>query len=103
MITYNRSTDTITLAKTAAVSYPNNNFGDANLNVIFTEDGQHTAVAGDVTEYPHRLIAQSPVQLTQLNQVLSQQPNSSNDQPWQALVYRDTNCNGQCGCGRNCI
>lgn len=97
--TYNRNTDTVTLAKTAAVSYPNNNFGDANLNVLFTEDGQHTAVAGDVTEYPHRLVAQSPVQLTQLNQVLSQQPNSSNDQQWQALVYRDTNCNGNVDAG----
>ena len=97
--TYNRNTDTVTLAKTAAVSYPNNNFGDANLNVLFTEDGQHTAVAGDVTEYPHRLVVQSPVQLTQLNQVLSQQPNSSNDQQWQALVYRDTNCNGNVDAG----
>ena len=97
--TYSRSTDTITLAKTAAVSYPNNNFGDANLNVLFTEDGQHTAVAGDVTEYPHRLIAQSSVQLTQLTQALSQQPNSSNDQPWQALIYRDNNCNGQVDMG----
>lgn len=97
--TYNRNTDTVTLAKTAAVSYPNNNFGDANLNVLFTEDGQHTAVAGDVTEYPHRLVAQSPVQLTQLTQALSQQPNSSNDQQWQALVYRDTNCNGNVDAG----
>ena len=97
--TYNRNTDTVILAKTAAVSYPDNNFGDANLNVLFTEDGQHTAVAGDVTEYPHRLIAQSPLQLTQLNQVLSQQPNSSNDQQWQALVYRDTNCNGNVDAG----
>lgn len=97
--TYNRNTDTVTLAKTAAVSYPDNNFGDANLNVLFTEDGQHTAVAGDVTEYPHRLVAQSPVQLTQLTQALSQQPNSGNDQPWQALVYRDTNCNGNVDAG----
>ena len=97
--TYNRNTDTVTLAKTAAVSYPDNNFGDANLNVLFTEDGQHTAVAGDVTEYPHRLVAQSPVQLTQLNQALSQQPNSGNDQPWQALVYRDTNCNSNVDAG----
>ena len=67
--------------------------------MLFTEDGQHTAVAGDVTEYPHRLIAQSPLQLIQLNQVLSQQPNSSNDQQWQALVYRDTNCNGNVDAG----
>lgn len=92
--TYTRNTDTITLTKTAATSYPNNNFGDANLNVVLSEDGQHTVVAGEVTDYPHRLTAQAPVLLTQLNQTFSQQPNSNNDQTWRALVYRDDNCNG---------
>lgn len=96
---YNRSADMISLPKTAATNYLNNNFGDANLNILLTEDGQHTVVAGDVTEYPHRLNTQAPVQITQLSQVLSQQPNSSNDQPWQALVYRDTNCNGNVDVG----
>lgn len=89
--TYNRDTDTITVPRTIATSYLNNNFGDANLNVTLTEDGQHTITAGEVTDYPHRLTAQAPVQLTQLVQGYS---NSNNDQPWQALVYRDSNCNG---------
>ena len=89
--TYSRNTDTITVPKTIATSYPNNNFGDANLNVVLTEDGQHTITAGEVTDYPHRLSTQAPVWVTKLEQT---QSNSNNDQPWQALVYQDTNCNG---------
>lgn len=94
--TYSRNTDTITVPKTTATSYPNNNFGDANLNVVLTEDGQHTITAGEVTDYPHRLTTQAPVQLTQLIRSAS---SSNNDQPWQALVYRDTNCNGTVDAG----
>ena len=96
---YNRSTDTISHPKTTATSYPNNNFGDANLNIVLTEDGQHTIASGEVTDYPHRLNSQAPVQITQFNQLSSQQPNSSNDQVWQALVYKDTNCNGNVDTG----
>lgn len=96
---YTRSTDTIALTKTSATSYTANNFGDAVVNVILNEDGQHTVIAGDVTDYPHRLTTQTPVQLIQLLQTQTQQPNSSNDQPWQALIYRDTNCNGQVDMG----
>ncbi|MDH1377387.1 hypothetical protein N5I80_12720 [Acinetobacter junii] len=96
---YTRSTDTITLTKTSATSYTANNFGDVIVNVVLNEDGQHTVIAGDVTDYPHRLSTQIPVQLTQLLQTQTQQPNASADQPWQALVYRDTNCNGQVDMG----
>lgn len=96
---YNRSTDTIALKKTTETNYADNNFGDVMLNVVLNEDGQHTAVAGDVTDYPHRLTTQTPVQLTQLLQTQTQQPNASTDQPWQALIYRDTNCNGQVDSG----
>lgn len=96
---YTRSTDTIALTKTSATSYTANNFGDVIVNVVLNEDGQHTAIAGDVTDYPHRLSTQIPVQLTQLLQTQTQQPNASADQPWQALVYRDTNCNGQVDMG----
>jgi hypothetical protein len=71
--TYSRNTDTITVPKTIATSYPNNNFGDANLNVVLTEDGQHTITAGEVTDYPHRLSTQAPVQLTQLFKVIQTQ------------------------------
>lgn len=94
--TYSRNTDTITVPKTTATSYPNNNFGDANLNVVLTEDGQHTITAGEVTDYPHRLTTQAPVQLTQLIRSAS---SSNNDQPWQALVYQDSNCNGAVDAG----
>lgn len=94
--TYSRNTDIITVPKTTATSYPDNNFGDANLNVLLTEDGQHTITAGEVTDYPHRLTTQAPVYLTQLIQTYS---NFNNDQPWQALVYRDTNCNGTVDAG----
>ncbi|RLL39044.1 DUF11 domain-containing protein [Acinetobacter cumulans] len=83
--------DSITVAKTSATSYPNNNFADVKLNVLLTEDGQHTITAGEVTDYPHRLSTQAPVWVTKLEQT---QSNSNNDQPWQALVYQDTNCNG---------
>lgn len=96
---YTRSTDTIALTKTSATSYTANNFGDVIVNVVLNEDGQHTVIAGDVTDYPHRLTTQTPVQLTQLLQTQTQQPNSSLDQPWQALVYRDTNCNGNVDAG----
>ncbi|MEQ1134394.1 prealbumin-like fold domain-containing protein [Acinetobacter seifertii] len=90
------SADSITVANTSATSYPNNNFADVKLNVLLTEDGQHTITAGEVTDYPHRLSTQAPVWVTQLKQT---QSNSNNDQPWQALVYRDTNCNGQVDMG----
>ncbi len=88
--------DSITVAKTSATSYPNNNFADVKLNVVLTEDGQHTITAGEVTDYPHRLSTQAPVWVTQLEQT---QSSSNNDQPWQALVYRDTNCNGTVDAG----
>lgn len=85
------SADSITVANTSATSYPNNNFADVKLNVLLTEDGQHTITAGEMTDYPHRLSTQAPVWVTKLEQT---QSNSNNDQPWQALVYQDTNCNG---------
>lgn len=85
------SADSITVANTSATSYPNNNFADVKLNVLLTEDGQHTITAGEVTDYPHRLSTQAPVWVTKLEQT---QSNSNNDQPWQVLVYQDTNCNG---------
>ncbi|MDM1019325.1 hypothetical protein QSV37_03210 [Acinetobacter sp. VNK23] len=88
--------DSITIVKTSATSYPNNNFADVKLNVLLTEDGQHTITAGEVTDYPHRLSTQAPVWVTQLEQA---QSNSNNDQPWQALVYRDSDCNGTVDAG----
>lgn len=96
---YTRASDTIALTKTSATSYTANNFGDVIVNVVLNEDGQHTAIPGDVTDYPHRLSTNTPVLITQLLQTQTQQPNSSADQPWQAVIYRDANCNGQVDMG----
>ncbi|SDB88148.1 hypothetical protein SAMN05421749_101659 [Acinetobacter marinus] len=95
---YTRSTDTITVATTGS-TYTNLNFGDAKLNLVLTESGQHTVVAGAVTDYPHRLQSDAAVQITGMTQTLNQQPNSASDQDWQALIYRDSNCNGEVDAG----
>lgn len=95
---YTRSTDTITVA-TSGGTYTGLNFGDAKLNLVLTESGQHTVVAGAVTDYPHRLQSDAAVQVTGITQTLRQQPSSDSDQDWQALVYHDTNCNGTVDAG----
>lgn len=100
---YTRATDTITVPKTPAVTYPDHNFGDARLNAVLTEDGQQTIIAGGVADYPHRLTAQSVLTVTSLNQTNTQQPANSTDAPWQTLLYRDTNCNGKVDSGENFI
>ena len=97
---YTRSTDTITVA-TSGGTYTDLNFGDAKLNLVLTESGQHTVVAGAVTDYPHRLQTDATVQVTGITQTLNQQPSSASDQDWQALVYRDSNCNGTVDAGEN--
>lgn len=98
---YTRSTDTISVANSTVASYTTGNFGDANLSVILIEDGQHTIKAGEVTDYPHRLISYAPVNITQMVQNLAQQPASSTDQVWQAIIYQDTNCNGKVDAGES--
>lgn len=96
---YNRNTDSITVNNPSIANYQTGYFGDANLNVFLTEDGQHTITAGAVTDYPHQLVSQAPVQLSQLLQTLSQQPDATADLPWQAIVYNDLNCNGMVDAG----
>ena len=91
---YSRSTDTITLSNTGATSYTANNFGDAKLSLVLTEDGQKTVSPGSVVDYPHRLIAGSVMNVNSLQLTATQQPASAADQPWSDVVYRDTNCNG---------
>lgn len=98
---YNRAADRITVSNTGASSYSNHNFGDARLTALLSEDGQQTIAAGGVADYPHRLTAQSVLTISSLNQNTSQQPASSSDQNWQALVYRDSNCNGQVDSGES--
>ena len=98
---YNRAADRITVSNTGASSYSNHNFGDARLNVVLTEDGQQTIIAGGVADYPHRLTAQSVLTVTSINQTSTQQPANATDAPWQTLLYRDLNCNGKVDTGEN--
>lgn len=100
---YNRTSDTITISNTGAASYSNHNFGDARLTALLSEDGQQTITAGGVVDYPHTLTSQSVLTVNSLNQTSSQQPNTATDTPWQALLYRDTNCNGQVDSGEMLI
>ncbi len=98
---YSRATDRITVSNTGASSYSNHNFGDARLTALLSEDGQQTITAGGVADYPHRLTAQSVLTISSLNQTTSQQPANSSDQNWQAVVYRDSNCNGKVDSGES--
>lgn len=100
---YTRATDTITISNLGATSYSNHNFGDARLNVVLTEDGQQTIIAGGVADYPHRLTAQSVLTVTSINQTNTQQPANSTDAPWQSLLYLDTDCNGKVDAGEKLI
>ena len=100
---YNRALDRIQVANTGAATYSNHNFGDARLNAVLTEDGQKTIQAGGVVDYPHTLTSQSVLTVNSLNQTSSQQPNTATDTPWQALLYRDSNCNGQVDSGEMLI
>lgn len=100
---YNRTTDTITVSNTAATSYSNNNFGDAKLLLVLTEQGQQTTIAGGVVDYPHRLVASSVLSLTALNKTATQQPANANDQAWESLLYRDGNCNGKVDAGETLL
>lgn len=96
---YTRATDIITVANTGATSYSGRNFGDARLSLLLTEDGQQTITAGGAADYPHRLTAQSVLNITAINQTATQQPASSTDSSWQTVLYRDTNCNGKVDSG----
>ena len=100
---YNRVTDQITVSNTGASSYADHNFGDARLNVVLTEDGQQTIIAGGVADYPHRLTAQSVLTVNSINKTSTQQPANATDAPWQSLLYLDTDCNGKVDAGENLI
>jgi uncharacterized repeat protein (TIGR01451 family) len=98
---YTRSTDSIHVINTNATSYTGRNFGDANMSLVLVESGQQTTIPGGVVDYPHHLIANSVLTINNLNQVISQQPANSADQPWQNLIYLDSNCNGLVDAGEN--
>lgn len=66
-------------------------FGDAQLQLILTQNGQKNISAGDVVDYPHEIISNSVHYLGELTPSNVQQPSGQN---WQSMIYHDTNCNG---------
>jgi uncharacterized repeat protein (TIGR01451 family) len=98
--TADTSNDFFTIPKAANVtSYDGFLFGDVELQLVLTQNGQKTIVAGDVVDYPHELSAKSVMNALNLTETKEQQP--ANSQPWQSLVYVDSNCNAQLDQGEN--
>ncbi|MGQ9374445.1 prealbumin-like fold domain-containing protein [Acinetobacter tandoii] len=94
--------DFFTIPKAANVtSYEGFLFGDAELQLVLTQNGQKTIVAGDVVDYPHELSAKSVMNVLNLTETKEQQP--ANNQPWQSLVYVDSNCNAQLDQGESLL
>lgn len=96
---YNLSTDTITLNKTSNFNYPNNNFGDAKLALVITPNNQQTTIAGGVVDYPHKISSLAVITMNSINSIAAQSPANSADQPWQSVIYLDSNCNGKVDVG----
>ena len=100
--TADTSNDFFTIPKAANVtSYEGFLFGDAELQLLLTQNGQKTIVAGDVVDYPHELSAKSVMNVLNLTETKEQQP--ANNQPWQSLVYVDSNCNAQLDQGESLL
>lgn len=100
--TADTSNDFFTIPKAANVtSYEGFLFGDAELQLVLTQNGQKTIVAGDVVDYPHELSAKSVMNVLNLTESKEQQP--ANNQPWQSLVYVDSNCNAQLDQGESLL
>ena len=100
---YNLSTDTITLNKTTNYNYPNNNFGDAKLALVITPNNQQTIIAGGVVDYPHKISSLAVITMNSINSIAAQQPANSADQPWQSVIYLDSNCNGKVDVGETVL
>lgn len=101
---YNLSTDTITLTKTSNnFNYPNNNFGDAKLALVITPNNQQTTIAGGVVDYPHKISSLAVITMNSLNSIAAQSPANSADQPWQSVIYLDSNCNGKVDVGETVL
>lgn len=100
--TADSTNDQFTIPKANNVtSYEGFLFGDAELKLILSQNGQKTIVAGDVVDYPHELTAKSVMSVQTLTETKEQQP--ANNQPWQSLVYVDTNCNAQLDQGESLL
>lgn len=88
----NATYDLFTVEKNGTASvYDGFIFGDAQLQLILTQNGQKNISAGDVVDYPHEIISNSVHQLGGLTSSNIQQPSG---QDWQSIIYHDTNCNG---------
>ena len=100
--TADTSNDFFTIPKAANVTnYDGFLFGDAELQLVLTQNGQKTIVAGDVVDYPHELSTKSVMNALNLTETKEQQP--ANNQPWQSLVYVDSNCNAQLDQGESLL
>lgn len=100
---YNLSTDTITLNKTSNFNYPNNNFGDAKLALVITPNNQQTTIAGGVVDYLHKISSLAVITMNSINSIPAQQPANNADQPWQSVIYLDSNCNGKVDVGETTL
>lgn len=100
---YNLSNDTITLNKTSNFNYPNNNFGDAKLALVITPNNQQTTIAGGVIDYPHKISSLAVITMNSINSIAAQQPANNADQPWQSVIYLDSDCNGKVDVGETVL
>ncbi|KUG37548.1 MULTISPECIES: prealbumin-like fold domain-containing protein [Acinetobacter] len=85
----------------SVTSYEGFLFGDAELQLVLSQNGQKTIAAGDVVDYPHELMAKSVMNVLNVTESKEQQP--ANNQPWQSLVYVDSNCNAQLDQGESLL
>lgn len=92
---YARTTDTITIANSGALSYTGHNFGDARLNLVLTSDGQQTTTPSGTVSYPHILRSESVLDVGLLSTVSTENPTLG----WTTVLYRDDNCNGTIDAG----
>lgn len=100
---YDLSADSISLNKTSNFNYPNNNFGDAKLALVITPNNQQTTIAGGVVDYPHKISSLAVITMNSVNSIAAQSPANSADQPWQSVIYLDSNCNGKVDVGETVL
>ncbi|MFN3564040.1 MAG: SdrD B-like domain-containing protein, partial [Moraxella osloensis] len=100
---YDLLNDIITLTKTSNYNYPNNNFGDAKLALVITPNNQQTTIVGGVVDYPHKISSLAVITMNSVNSIAAQQPANSADQPWQSVIYLDSNCNGKVDVGETTL
>ena len=94
--------DLFEISKVQSVtSYEGFLFGDTELQLVLSQNGQKTIAAGDVVDYPHELMAKSVMNVLNVMESKEQQP--ANNQPWQSLVYVDSNCNAQLDQGESLL